>query len=128
MPDAMSLKAVIEELERALHAEKSALLEGRYDDLPRVSAEKNRVAEVFDQILREPANAARAAIYRKRLAAVVQRAQENEALLHSAKIGAASAQARVKEIMSRQRTIGVYAETGDKPLVPNACMSRQKLA
>lgn len=128
MPSEPSLRAVIEDLERALALEKALLLEGRYEELAAVGAEKSRLAALFDRMLVAPSGAAQASGYRKRLAGVVAKAQENEALLRSARLGAASAQARIKEIMSRQRTIGVYAETGDKPLVPNACVTRQKLA
>ena len=62
------------------------------------------------------------------VAAIVKLAQENETLMDAAKVGVISAKARIKDIINRQRNIGVYAENGERPFVPDAGVTRRKLA
>lgn len=122
------LREVAEALEARLRAEKAALLEGRYFDLKAIAADKDALSSRLDALLLDPLNIAQQSAVRKRLAAIVKLAQENEALMNAAKVGVISAKARIKDIISRQRNIGVYAENGERPFVPDAGVTRRKLA
>lgn len=128
MPAEPSVRDVIERLRTILGEEKSLLLSGKYSSLGEITAEKEKLAALLDRLLLAPANAAQAPAFRKRIAAVIKLAQENEQLLRSAKAGVSFAQARLKEIINRQRNVGVYSESGEKPLVPGAAATRGKFA
>jgi hypothetical protein len=128
MQSAPSLNGTIEALEKSLRAEKSALLDGRYEALGEIAREKERLSGALDALLLDRANTAQQSVFRKRLATIARLAQENEQLLSAAKLGVASAKARIKDIINRQRNIGVYSENGDRPFVPDAGVTRQKFA
>ncbi|MBB5517324.1 hypothetical protein [Amphiplicatus metriothermophilus] len=123
-----TLKDVIEALRGALAEEKRIILEGRYDALGPVAARKESLAEELDRMLLEPRIAAQAPAWRKQIAALAALAKENEAVIDAAKAGVAGARRRINEILSRQRNVGVYGETGEKLLAPGAGVTRQKLA
>ncbi|MBI1366968.1 MAG: hypothetical protein GC153_13555 [Alphaproteobacteria bacterium] len=128
MPIEPSLKAVLDGLESLLEREKALLLAGRYDEAGAIARRKEELCEALDRALIDPLNAAQISVFRKRLSALVARAQENEQHLSAAKAGVSMARARLREIMNRERNVGVYGETGEKPLVPNACVTRHKFA
>lgn len=124
----LSLREVADALEKSLRAEKAALLAARYEALGDIAREKEQLSARLDALLLDRANTAQQFTVRKSLSAVVRLAQENEKLMSAAKIGVASAKARIKDIVNRQRNIGVYSENGDRPFVPDAGVTRQKFA
>jgi hypothetical protein len=128
MQAVQSLREVVERLETILRAEKAALLSADYVALGGAVAEKDGLSASLESLLLDRANAGQEAVLRKRLSALVRLAQENENLMLSAKIGVAAAKARIKDIINRQRNIGVYSENGERPFVPGAAVTRQKLA
>lgn len=128
MPAELSLKEVAEALERTLRAEKAALLDGRYGALGELTHDKEQLSARLDALLLDLANTAQQSGVRKRLAAIVKLAQENEVLMSAAKVGVISAKARIKDIINRQRNIGVYSENGERPFVPDAGVTKQKFA
>lgn len=128
MQPSPSLKTVIDGLGDLLAREKASLLAGRYEALAVLSAEKERLAVALDAMLIDPAYAAQAPAFTKKLSAIIALASENETLIAAAKLGVVSAKARVRELINRQRTIGVYGSTGEKLVSSDACVSRRKLA
>jgi len=128
MSTEQSLNDVLSALELNLAKERKALLGGAYDAIGLILSEKERLGAILDAMLVDPHRAAQLPAYRKRLQKVVDAAKENEKLLAAAKIGAASARARIKDILSQQRMVGVYGEGGDKVVAPGAGVSRQKFA
>lgn len=122
-----ALPEIISALEELLTTEKTLLLAGKYDALAALAGDKEQLTGALDRMLLD-GTVAQAPVWRRRLAAIVARAQENEQLLAAAKSGAAYARARLQEIVNRQRSVGVYAETGAKPLVPDAGVTRRKFA
>ena len=123
-----SLRAILEGLEGLLEREKALLLAGRYDEVGAIARQKEELSSGLDRALIDPQNGAQISVFRKRLASIVSRAQENERLLDAAKAGVATARARLKDIMNRERNVGVYSEIGEKPLVPDAGVTRRKFA
>lgn len=128
MPDERSLKDVVDGLARLLVEEKTRLLAGQYDGLGALTAEKEKLAVRLDALLIDPRSAAQAPAFRRRLAQIVSLAKENEGLIAAAKSGVVSAQSRIKDIINRQRNIGVYGESGEKLLAPESGVTRRKLA
>lgn len=128
MQTAQSVRDVIERLQKILGEEKRFLLAGDYSRLVEIAQEKEQLATTLDRLFLEQTNASQAPAFRKSIAAIVSLAQENEQLLHAAKTGVSFAQARLKEIINRQRNVGVYNETGEKPLIPGATATRGKFA
>lgn len=128
MQTSPSLKDVLGELDRILAAEKTALLAGAYDVVSAAAAEKERLGSLLEAMLVDERRAAQLPAYRLRVRKIVESAKENEKLLLAARNGAASARSRINDILSRQRMVGVYAESGDKILAPGASITRQKFA
>ena len=128
MPSNPTIRDLIDRLQALLAQEKSMLLSGRLTSLADICAEKEELSRRLDAMLGDRANAASAPAFRKALAALVSLAQENEKLLGAAQSGVAFAQTRLKDIINRQRNVGVYSETGDKPLIPGAAVTRRKFA
>lgn len=124
----LSLKTTADALEGCLRAEKAALIEGRYFALEELARSKEHLSARLDALLLDLANTAQQSAVRRQLAAIVKLAQENEGLMNAAKVGIISAKARIKDIINRQRNIGVYTESGERPFVPDACITRKKLA
>lgn len=128
MQTSPSLPDVLGELERLLAAEKTALLAGAYDVVSAACAEKERLGALLEVMLGDERRAAQLPAFRLRVKKIAEAAKENEKLLLAARNGAASARSRINEILSRQRMVGVYAESGDKVLAPGANVTRQKFA
>lgn len=128
MQTSPSLKDVLGELDRILAAEKTALLAGAYDVVSAAAVEKERLGSLLEAMLVDERRAAQLPAYRLRVRKIVEAAKENEKLLIAARNGAASARSRINDILSRQRMVGVYAESGDKILAPGASITRQKFA
>ncbi|HXI86360.1 MAG TPA: hypothetical protein VNH64_02795 [Parvularculaceae bacterium] len=122
------LRTVLDGLESLLERERALLISGRHGEIAAIARQKEELSNALERSLIDPSNAAQVSVYRKRLKAVVARAQENERALAAATSGVAMARARLKEIMNRERNVGVYAATGDKPLVPDAGVTRRKFA
>ncbi|NJM35732.1 MAG: hypothetical protein HC850_14705 [Rhodomicrobium sp.] len=99
-----------------------------FDTLAPLVAEKNRMTNQLEKLLSDPHAASVAAAFRKRLAAIVTAAKENETLLASARAGVQSAQLRIQDIVNRQRNVGAYSESGEKVMAPDAGVSKRKLA
>lgn len=123
-----ALNDVLNDLEKILAAEKSALLAGAYDSVSAATSAKDRLGRLLETMLVDERRAGQLPAYRRRIKKIVEAAKENESLLNAAKLGAASARSRIKDILNQQRTVGVYAETGDKLMSPGAGVSRQKFA
>lgn len=128
MPTEPTLSDVIAALEKTLAAEKAALLSGAYGVVVATTSEKERLANLLDTMLADEARSAQLPAYRKRIRKILEAAKETETLLHAARMGAASARSRIMDILTRQRMVGVYAESGDKVLAPGAGVTRQKFA
>lgn len=128
MQTSPSLNDVLGELEKILAAEKTALLAGAYNVVGAASVEKERLGALLEAMLVDERRAAQLPAYRLRVKKIVEAAKENEKLLLAARNGVASARSRINDILSRQRMVGVYAETGDKILAPGASITRQKFA
>lgn len=128
----MSIKPILNEtldrLQKILEQEKTLLLEGNYEALPALVGKKTDCAEQLDRLLVEPSAVRQLSVHRKKFAKITALAQENEQLLQSARAGVVSAQARIKDVVNRHRSVGVYAQDGDKPLVPDAGVTRWKMA
>lgn len=122
------MKELMAELSQLLATEKAFLLGGDYDKVGAIASQKDALAAALDRALNDSRIAAQLPAYRRQIRRIAEAAQENEALLNGAKAGAALASARVKEILSRQRVVGVYGESGEKLLAPDASVTRRKLA
>ncbi len=122
------LKATIDALAALLASEKEALLAGDFMRVGALAAEKATLAEELDRTLTNAASAAPAPAFRAKLARIAQAASENERLLEAAKNGVLSAQSRLKDIVYRERSVGVYAEGGAKVMSAEAGVTRKKSA
>lgn len=123
-----SLSDVITALEKTFEAEKAALLSGAYDVIGAAAEEKERLSGLLAALLSDQKHAAQFPAYRRRTRKLLEAAKENEELLRAAKVGVASAQSRIKDVLKQQRMVGVYAESGDKLIAPGASVTRQKFA
>ncbi|MFQ5562736.1 MAG: hypothetical protein ACE5FO_04110 [Parvularculaceae bacterium] len=128
MSTQQTLNEILDRLLDVLEREKKLLLEGDYLELPALAAEKDESVNALDRLLVEPGNIKQLPVYKKRFAKVTALSQENENLLNSARAGVESAQARIKDVINRHRSVGVYGQDGDKPLVPDAGVTRWKMA
>ena len=122
------LSAAIEALSALLVSEKSLLLAGDIVGVGAVAKDKARLAEELDRLLTNADAAAPAPAFRGRLATLAQLASENEKLLEAAKNGVLSARTRLKDIVYRERSVGVYAEGGAKVMSAEAGVTRKKSA
>ncbi|MEM8935813.1 MAG: hypothetical protein AAGC77_05345 [Pseudomonadota bacterium] len=122
------LEDVIDALKQVLDSEKALLLNGDYQHLADISKQKERLCSILDRLMVAPANLKKISLYRKALSSLGIQAKENEKLLMSAKTGMARAHGRVKDIINRQRNVGVYGASGDKLMTPGAGVSRSKMA
>ncbi|MEE2690773.1 MAG: hypothetical protein VX640_04440 [Pseudomonadota bacterium] len=128
MSNEQTLKDVIAGLKSLLEQEKVQLLAGRFDGIASILQEKQKLSSRLDEMLLDQRYAPQAPAFRRNLSAIVALAQENETLLASARIGVKAAQKRIQDIVNRQRNIGVYGETGEKLMTPDAGVTRRKLA
>lgn len=123
-----TLKDVIAGLKSALEEEKALLLAARFDEIASITARKQALAAQLETMLLDARHAAQAPAFRRGLAAIGALAEENEKLLAAAQAGVRSAQARLQDIVNRQRNVGVYGEMGEKLMTPDAGVSRRKMA
>ncbi|MGE0407931.1 MAG: hypothetical protein AB7P23_01565 [Amphiplicatus sp.] len=125
---ASPLKSVIEALLERLDEEQAAFLKGGYGAALTIAADKERLVTNLDDFLANPGNAREIALYRKPLAALIEKARRNEELIGAAKAGVIAAQSRIKDLIRRERTIGVYTESGEKPVLEDTYVTKKKLA
>lgn len=123
-----TLKGVIAGLKAALEEEKTLLLAARFDQIAAITTRKQALGAQLEAMLLDARHAAQAPAFRRGLAAVGALAEENEKLLAAAQAGVRSAQARLQDIVNRQRNVGVYGEMGEKLMTPDAGVSRRKMA
>lgn len=90
-------------LERALAAERRALLEGQLEALPRLVAERERLLAELPTLAPD----------RAALAALREEAGRNAALCAAVRDGIAAARARLEEI-ARGAPLGTYGARGDR--------------
>ena len=128
MANEQELNTVISQLTKILKEEKKRLIAGRYEDLNSLIEMKQSLSERLDRLLVDKQIAKKASIYRKSLSSLVRLAKENEDLLEAAKTGASQAHSRIHDLLNKQRNVGVYGQTGDKLMMPNAGVSRCKIA
>lgn len=123
-----ALEAAIDALVALLAEEKSDLLRGDVAAAGAKAREKERRADVLDGVLTDGRAVASFPAYRGRIAALARAAAENERLLEAARNGVISAQARLKDVINRERNVGVYAEGGGKLMSSEAGVTRRKTA
>ena len=128
MSDERLLKDTIDSLLRLLADEKARLLSGRYEGLSALAGEKDALAKRLETLLINPRISGPTTAFRRRLVEIDRLARENETLLAAAKAGVTAAKSRLKDIVARQRNVGVYGETGEKLMAHDALSSRRKLA
>lgn len=122
------LNGVIDALAALLASEKEALLSGDFMRVGAVASEKAALAGELDRQLTNAQSSAAAPAFRGKLARIAQSAAENERLLDAAKNGVISARNRLKDIVYRERNVGVYAEGGAKVMSAEAGVTRKKSA
>ncbi len=123
-----SLNETLDHLLEVLDREKALLLAGQYDKLAEVAKDKEHSVADLDRLLVDQNNVKQLSAYMARFSKVTKFAQENEQLLNAARGGVSSAQVRIKNILNRSRNVGVYSLDGNKPLVPDAGITRGKMA
>jgi flagellar biosynthesis/type III secretory pathway chaperone len=124
----IALKTTLDGLLRLLEQEKQSLINGELAAIPGYAKSKAELSARLDQILADPRAAAQTPAFRGLLKKVAQAASENEELINAAREGVKSARARLKEIIERQRMVGVYGEGGEKVLSHGAGVTRCKTA
>jgi hypothetical protein len=122
------LNATIDALTALLASEKEALLSGDFVGVGAAAKEKAALAEELDRQLTNAQSAASLPALRGKLAKIAQISAENERLLEAAKNGVLSARSRLKDIVYRERNVGVYAEGGAKVMSAEAGVTRRKSA
>ena len=128
MANERALAVTIERLMKVLREEKKRLKAGRYSDLTELSEHKLALSDALDKMLIDQRFAKRGNNYRNALRKLARLAGENERLLAAAKDGATQARQHIKDIIRRQRNVGVYGAAGDKVMMPNSGATRGKLA
>lgn len=128
MANEQELATIIAQLNKVLKVEKQKLLSGRYTELSELMEHKQTLSERLDRLMVDQKIAKKAQLYRKSLSALVKQARENETLLEAAKAGAGQAHSRIHDLLNKQRNVGVYGQAGDKVMMPNAGVSRCKIA
>lgn len=122
------LSAIVDAVIALLSTEKEALLNGDLMQVGAAAREKARLAEELDRLLTNAQSSAAFPALRGKLAKIAQLSAENERLLDAAKNGVLSARARLKDIVYRERNVGVYAEGGAKVMSAEAGVTRRKSA
>lgn len=122
------LSATIDDLIELLASEKDALLAGDFVGVGGAAKAKAKLAEELDRLLTNAASAASVPAFRSKLAKIAQLSAENERLLEAAKNGVLSARSRLKDIVYRERNVGVYGEGGAKVMSAEAGVTRRKSA
>lgn len=122
------LSAIVDAVIALLSTEKEALLNGDFMQVGAAAREKARLAEELDRLLTNAQSSAAFPAFRGKLAKIAQLSAENERLLDAAKNGVLSARARLKDIVYRERNVGVYAEGGAKVMSAEAGVTRRKSA
>ena len=120
------LSATIDALIELLAAEKEALLGGDFIGVGRAAKGKAALAEELDRQLTNAHSASTSPGLRAKLGKIAQISTENERLLEAAKNGVLSARTRLKDIVYRERNVGVYAEDGAKVMSAEAGVTRRK--
>lgn len=123
-----SLSATIDSLLDLLVSEKEALLAGDFMRVGAAAKGKAKLAEELDRQLTNAHSAASVPAFRARLAKLAQLSAENERLLDAAKNGVISARNRLKDIVYRERNVGVYGKGGAKVMSAEAGVTRKKSA
>lgn len=122
------LSAIVDAVIALLSTEKEALLAGDLMQVGSAAREKARLAEELDRLLTNAQSSAALPAFRGKLAKIAQLSAENERLLEAAKNGVLSARTRLKDIVYRERNVGVYAEGGAKVMSAEAGVTRRKSA
>lgn len=114
MSSAPSLDVAVNKLIELLVLEKSRLLGGSFDDMPEITKQKQHYLSVLTSYMQD-ANAVPALKpFQGAIEQIKSLANENEALLNSARNGVHAAQTRLKNIMTRESFVGAYTEGGQK--------------
>lgn len=119
---------VITRLSNLLDAEKKLLLKGQFDKAPAFTEQKDALGTRLTSLLEGLPDPASLRKHRDALQRLGRKAEETAMLLTAARAGASQARERIKDVLSRRRNVGVYGQSGDKVSMPEAGVSRTKLA
>lgn len=123
-----TLDLEIDGLLALLSEEKAALLAGDAAGAASKAREKERRVGALEALLSDGPAMRSFAASRGRLAALARAAADNERLLEAARNGVLSAQSRLRDVLNRERSVGVYAQDGGKLMSAEAGVTRRKTA
>lgn len=123
-----ALELEIDGLLALLSEEKAALLAGDAAGAASKAREKERRVGALEALLSDGPAMRSFAASRGRLAALARAAADNERLLEAARNGVLSAQSRLRDVLNRERSVGVYAQDGGKLMSAEAGVTRRKTA
>ena len=128
MTSATPIDSAISKLVELLTLEKSRLLGGSYDDMPEITEQKQFYLSVLMDYIQNPAHTAALKPFSNAIEEIKALSNENEALLNAARNGVKAAQARLKNIATRESLVGAYTADGSKLRAHDCGVTRCKTA
>lgn len=128
MTSATPIDSAISKLVELLTLEKSRLLGGSYDDMPEITEQKQFYLSILMDYIQNPAHIAALKPFSNAIEEIKALSNENEALLNAARNGVKAAQARLKNISTRESLVGAYTADGSKLRAHDCGVTRCKTA
>ena len=123
-----SLSVSVNKLIELLSLEKSRLLGGSFDDMPKITEQKEYYLSVLTAYMQDSTASMTLKPFQGAITQIQSLAIENEGLLNAARTGVSAAQARLKNIVTRESFVGAYTENGQKLRTHDCGVTRCKTA